>query len=282
MSHSQAGAAEVPRNLHSFPVTSSNQNFTLVCTPFMPACSGEGAGLITEARNPNTKMSFTNFIFSALTECKVSRAVQTISPGQRENLFLPQWLLDTFRDEDSSLTLPSPTLGGMRQREIWYIWKEIWAALCSGLSSLGVLCLCGGRKRWGHGSGALCVMGQCCCQCYKLPINAKSLQQGCAGEVGNEAGDRAGGMCCCWGCSWACLCGRDREGPSRVEGVAVLGLPGDWDRTGTSPEQFSSFQGTAGGGGCTMPSPCAGSGGPLFSLVTIPVWMERAVSHPCI
>lgn len=164
--------------------------------------------------------------------------------------------------------------------ELWYIWEDIYPALCSGLSSLGFCVYVWREEEAGHGSGALCVMGQCCCQCYKLPIKAKSLQQGCAGEVGNEAGDRAGGMCCCWGCSWAHLCGRDREGPSGCGGVAVLGLPEDWDRTWTS--NFPPFRALLGERRLHSAQPLCWGRGPLFSLVTIPVWMEMAVSHPCI
>lgn len=57
--------------------------------------------------------------------------------------------------------------------------------------------------------------------------------------MGNEAGTELEG------CAAAGGCGRDgdrhREGPSGYGGVAVLGLPEDWDSTCTSPEQFSSF-----------------------------------------
>lgn len=84
----------------------------------------------------------------------------------------------------------------------------------------------------GGDSGALCGTGQCCCQCYKLAISVKSLKRGAGGRA-NEAGTEVEGCA-------ACRAGtRGREIRGRYGGVAVLGLPGDRDSPGTSPEQFA-------------------------------------------
>lgn len=118
---SQAGAAGVPRSLHSFPVTSSNENcilelcLTLVRAPLMPAGSGEQAGLFTEAHNSNTKYELHKlyFLSTGRTQGEQSSAnhLPRVGRGAAPASVAP-------RDEDSSSssswTLPSPTLGGSR------------------------------------------------------------------------------------------------------------------------------------------------------------------------
>lgn len=57
-------------------------------------------------------------------------------------------------------------------------------------------------------------------------------------------------------------------------------------QTGTGPEQglsnFLPFRALLGERRLHSAQPLCQGRGALFSLVTIPVWMEVAVSHPCI
>lgn len=75
------------------------------------------------------------------------------------------------------------------------------------------------------------------------------------------------------------------QGHGRTQWVwrgGSAGLPGDWDSSWTSPEHLLPFRALLGDRRLHSAQPLCWGRGPLFSLVTIPVWMEMAVSHPCI
>lgn len=114
----------------------------------------------------------------------------------------------------------------MSGKGVWYVWGENMGCFVLGFKHFRALCLY--VRGGGGGSGAMCEMGQCCCQCYKLTISAKSLKRWHGGGLMRQGTEVEGCAACRAGTlSRAHLYGKGREVCSRYGGVAVLGLPGD-------------------------------------------------------
>lgn len=135
----------------------------------------------------------------------------------------------------------------------------------------------------GGGSGDLYGMGQSCCQCYKLAINAKSLKRGHGGWLMRQ-GTGVGGHTACSAGAPAGPTSRARRSPAGTDGW----LCGGCLETGAGPGQAQSnffliktrpaLQGREAAAKC--PAPALGQPGGFSSRETIAAWV--GMSHPCI